>query len=130
MSIGFQGPSQCLGTFLVILRGPCGIVVKQRDGRPRNCGGPSRGKRFFTDQPCGKMGIGCFLGDNTAGARLRMSVGIPSLPHTPSWRVQGLIYVYVCLSFYRHKDPLFLDKKLSKTKTDVCVFVILRLFNC
>ena len=29
---------------------------------------PLGARDFFTDQPCGKMGIGCFLGDKTAGA--------------------------------------------------------------
>ena len=58
-----------------------------------------------------------------------MSVGLPSLPHTPSWRVQGLIYVYVCLSFYRHKDPLFLDKELSKNKTIYLCLCYLKTFK-
>ena len=61
--------------------------------------------------------------------RLRMSVGIPSLPHVPSWRVQGPIYVSICLLFYRHKDALFIDKKLSKNKIRCLFHCYLKTFS-
>ena len=85
---------------------------------------PLGARDFLKINPVAKCVLSVSLGIRQLGLRLRMSVGIPSLPHMLSWRVQGLIYVYVCLWFYRHKDPLFLHKKFSKTKPDICVFFI------
>lgn len=70
-------------------------------------------REFLLINPVVKWVLAVSSGIRQLGLRLRMSVDIPSLPHTPSWRVQGLIYGFVCLSFYGNKGPLFLDKKLS-----------------
>jgi hypothetical protein len=109
--------------------------------------GPVGARDFFTYQPCGEVSTGCFLCDKNSwglklttqlhlGLRVRISVSILSLPHMLSWHVQRLIYFYICVLFYRRKDPLFLDKKLLKKKQTKCLclcnlkaFQLLKLYS-